>query len=69
MWFLRENRCPMIFIVKDVKAGEVFSDDNVKSIRPSNGLPPKMIHQIIGKKAVKDCEKGTPLSMDLLVEE
>ena len=58
-----------LFIVKDIKAGEVFSDDNVKSIRPSNGLPPKMIHQIIGKKAVRDCEKGTPLSMDLLVGE
>lgn len=55
-----------LFVVKDIKSGEVFSSDNVRSIRPGNGLHPKHYFNILGKKAVKDITKGTPLSFKLI---
>lgn len=50
-----------LFIVKDIKAGEKFTSENVKSIRPGNGLAPKHINSIVGKVAACDLVKGTPL--------
>lgn len=50
-----------LFIVNDIKAGESFTEDNVRSIRPGFGLHPRYLEQIIGKNARKDIEKGTPL--------
>jgi pseudaminic acid synthase len=55
-----------LFAVKDIKAGDKFSEKNVKSIRPGNGLKPKYLKAILGKKAKKDIEKGTPLSWNLI---
>jgi len=55
-----------LFVVKDMKAGEVFTEENVKSIRPGYGLHPKHLKDILGKKARKDIKKGTPLSWDLV---
>lgn len=55
-----------LFVVKDTKAGEIFTENNVKSIRPGFGLLPKYIKDVIGKKAKKDIKKGTPLSWDLI---
>lgn len=55
-----------LFVVKDIKAGETFTEDNVRSIRPSNGLPPKYIKEILGKKAKVDISRGTPLSKNLI---
>lgn len=55
-----------LFVVKDIKAGETFTEENIRSIRPSNGLPPKHINEIIGKKAKFNLEKGTPLTWDLV---
>ena len=54
-----------LFIVKDVKAGDEITLDNVRSIRPGYGLHPKYYLGIIGKKFRKDCEKGTPLNWSL----
>ena len=54
-----------LFIVKDVKKGEIISEKNVRSIRPGNGLHPKYYHNILGKIFRKDCEKGTPLNWSL----
>ena len=51
-----------LFIVKDIKAGERFTDRNVRSIRPSNGLAPKYFNEIIKRNAKCDINKGTPLS-------
>ncbi|NPV51602.1 MAG: pseudaminic acid synthase [Candidatus Methanofastidiosum sp.] len=50
-----------LFAIKDIKQGEVFSEENTRSIRPGYGLHPKHITAIIGKKAAKDIPKGTPL--------
>jgi len=54
------------FVVRDMALGEIFSEDNVRSIRPGHGLPPKYQDQIIGKKAKKAIKRGTPLSWDLV---
>lgn len=55
-----------LFAVEDIKVGEVFSESNIRSIRPSNGISPKHLKTILGKKATRDIEKGTPLSWDLV---
>ena len=48
----------------DVKAGEIFTEQNVRSIRPGYGLKPKYIQRVIGKRAAHDIERGTPLAWD-----
>lgn len=50
-----------LFIVKDITAGEKFTEDNVKSIRPGFGLSPKYINEILGRTTNQDLVKGTPL--------
>jgi pseudaminic acid synthase len=58
-----------LFVVKDMKTGEVFTDENVRSIRPGYGLPSKYLPEILGRRAVRDIEKGTPLSWNLVMTE
>ena len=55
-----------LFVVKDVKKGEKFTNENVRSIRPSAGLPPQYLDKIIGSFAACDIEYGTPLSWDMI---
>lgn len=55
-----------LYIVKDVKKGEPFTKDNVRSIRPGYGLPPKYLSEVIGKAANQDYAKGTPVTYELL---
>ena len=55
-----------LFVVKDVRAGDAFTAENIRAIRPGNGLPPRDYNAIIGRKAAKDVRRGTPLSKDLL---
>ncbi len=55
-----------LFVVKDMKAGETFTEENVRSIRPSHGLPPKYLKDVLGKRATQDIERGTPLSWEKL---
>ena len=65
---LNENRefPRFLFVVKDIKKGEVLTQDNIKSIRPSYGLRPKYFNCVLGKKAKLDIKKGTPLSWQLI---
>jgi len=51
-----------LFVVKDVEKGELFTEHNVRSIRPGAGLPPKTFRDIIGKRAARHIERETPLS-------
>ena len=53
-----------LYVVKDIKKGEKFTSENIRSIRPSNGLHPKYYEEIIGKIANQDLCYGTPLTMD-----
>lgn len=55
-----------LFIVKDVKAGQIITEEEIRSIRPGNGLSPKYIDKILGRKFSKDAERGTPLIWDLI---
>lgn len=55
-----------LFAVKDIKKGEKFTENNVKSIRPGFGLHPKYLKDIIGKTAGKNILKGTPLNWNLI---
>jgi len=50
-----------LFVVKDVKSGEPLTHENVRSIRPGDGLSPKHLKDILGKTAVRDLKFGTPL--------
>lgn len=50
-----------IYVVKDVKAGEKFSPENVRIIRPGFGLPPKEFGKVVGRVAKKDYRRGTAL--------
>lgn len=56
-----------LFVVKDIKAGEIFTEENVRLIRPGYGLPPKYLKDILGKKSAQPIEKGTPLSWELVI--
>ena len=55
-----------LFVVKDIKKGEIITEDNVRSIRPSFGLHPKYLKEIIGKEINVDLEKGTPLKLEFI---
>ena len=54
-----------IFCSKDIKAGEIITNENVKIIRPSFGLAPKYIDEVIGKKAKTDIAFGTPINWEM----
>lgn len=51
-----------LFAVKDIKEGEVFSGENIRSIRPGYGLPPKYLNDFIGKKSSRAIRRGEPIS-------
>ena len=57
-----------LYVVKDIKAGEVIAEENVRSIRPGFGLHPKYLKKILGKVAKVNIERGTPLSNGLIIE-
>jgi N-acetylneuraminate synthase len=52
--------------VNDLKAGEILTAENVRSIRPGLGLPTKYKKVILGKSVKKDVKRGTSLTWDLL---
>jgi pseudaminic acid synthase len=55
-----------LYIVNDVKAGDVLTEENVKSIRPGYGMHPKHYKEVLGKKFTQDLPKGTALKKDLI---
>ena len=55
-----------LFVVKDVKKGEVFTEENVCSIRPGYGLHPRYLKDVLGRRAARDIQRGTPLSWELI---
>jgi N-acetylneuraminate synthase len=55
-----------LYVVADVEAGGIFHESNVRSIRPANGLAPKHLGDILGKRASRAISQGEPLNWDML---
>ena len=56
-----------LFVVKDIKKGEIFTDENVRSIRPSSGMHPQYMESIIGKKSTCSIKLGTPMKSEFIL--
>jgi len=57
---------PSLYVSLDVRAGEIATPENVRSVRPAGGLPPVDIDRVMGKRFVQDAAVGTPVSWELL---
>ena len=55
-----------LFVVRDMAAGEEFTEANVRSIRPGHGLHPRYLKQVLGRNVTQAVSKGTPLSWELV---
>ena len=55
-----------LFVVRDVKSGEIFTTDNVRPIRPGYGLHSRYLDEVLGRRASRDIKRGTPLSWSLV---
>ena len=55
-----------LYVAQDMKAGDRFTPDNLRAIRPGFGLPPKYYDRLLGKHVTHDVKKGTPVSWELL---
>ena len=53
-----------IFVISDIKKGDKFNFNNIRSIRPGHGISPRFFNDIIGKKSKINIKKGTPLSFE-----
>ncbi|MEI2428170.1 pseudaminic acid synthase [Priestia megaterium] len=56
-----------VYVAKDMKAGEQFTAENIKIIRPGHGLEPKYYDRVVGTTAKQDIKAGTPLNWNLLL--
>jgi pseudaminic acid synthase len=55
-----------LFVVRDVKKGESFTSENVRSIRPAHGLHTRHLPEVLGRQATRDIARGTPLAWELV---
>ena len=55
-----------LFVVDDIKAGEAFTEVNIRSIRPGHGLHTRHFCQVLGRRASQDIDRGTPLDWSLI---
>ena len=55
-----------LYVVRDVAAGEELTRENVRSIRPGHGLPPKHLPEVLGRSAARDLKRGEPLDWALV---
>ena len=58
-----------LYVVTDVRAGEVLTPQTVRSIRPGYGLPPKYLPDVVGKVASRDLKKGEPFAWSMLADQ
>jgi N-acetylneuraminate synthase len=54
-----------LYVVKDLRAGDVLTRDNVRAIRPGRGLPTKFLQDVLGRAVKRDVKRGTALAWDL----
>jgi N-acetylneuraminate synthase len=55
-----------LYVIKDMQAGDQFTSENIRSIRPNSGLPPKYLPEILGKRVNRAVKKGTPVKWDIV---
>jgi N-acetylneuraminate synthase len=58
-----------LFVVQDMQAGDPFTEESVRSIRPGDGLAPKHLPAVLGRRAAREIQRGTPLSWNLIAED
>lgn len=61
----REHR-RSLYVVADVRRGDILTAQNIRSIRPGHGLAPKHLHAVLGRPAARDLKRGEPLAWDLV---
>ena len=54
-----------LFVAKDLEAGDILTEENVRSIRPGHGLPPKYLPHVLGLRTNQSVKKGTPLTWEI----
>lgn len=59
--------CRSLYVAEDVKAGDIITEQNIRSVRPGYGLHPKYLPIVIGKRFVKNYKKGERFSLDMIV--
>ena len=55
-----------IYVAEDIEKGELFTENNLRIVRPGDGAEPKLIYDLVGRKSTRRLKKGTPFSLDLL---
>lgn len=58
--------CRSLYIARDMKAGDVFTQENVRSVRPGFGMHPKYLREVIGRKITRDASLGDRLTKDMI---
>ena len=61
-----KGRRRSLYVAEDVKAGDLVTEKNVRSVRPGYGLHPKYLPEMLEKRFVKDCEEGTRFALELV---
>lgn len=56
--------CRSLYVAENIKAGELITEQNVRSVRPGFGLHPKYLNELLGKKVTQDLTKGTPMKLE-----
>lgn len=57
-----------LFVAQDMQCGDIITEDNIRSVRPADGLPPKYLPNILGRKVKCDISKGEPFKIDYLMD-
>ena len=65
----RKRGARSLFVVDDIRSGELFTKENVRSIRPSNGLHPRHYERVLGNRATCNLPAGTPLEVQHLAND